>query len=139
MVDLKAEEINYLADADIINGYYKLLDDRYGLDSFEIKINVMPDIVNFTGSGNVSGANVNFEGKQILEGVQIVDEIEGKINIESSALVNFVPQEYFENSSGSLPIRFSFIKVILLFFKKKFFFKIIFIFLKKFFPYFVSV
>ena len=49
----------------------------------------MPDIVNFTGSGNVSGANVNFEGKQILEGVQIVDEIEGKINIESSALVNF--------------------------------------------------
>ena len=110
LVDLKAEEINYLADADIINGYYKLLDDRYGLDSFEIKINVMPDIVNFTGSGNVSGANVNFEGKQILEGVQIVDEIEGKINIESSALVNFVPQEYFENSSGSLPIRFSFIK-----------------------------
>ena len=110
LVDLKAEEINYLADADIINGYYKLLDDRYGLDSFEIKINVMPDIVNFTGSGNVSGANVNYEGKQILEGVQIVDEIEGKINIESSALVNFVPQEYFENSSGSLPIRFSFIK-----------------------------
>ena len=110
LVDLKAEEINYLADADIINGYYKLLDDRYGLDSFEIKINVMPDIVNFTGSGNVSGANVNFEGKQILEGVQIVDEIEGNINIESSALVNFVPQEYFENSSGSLPIRFSFIK-----------------------------
>ena len=110
LVDLKAEEINYLADADIINGYYKLLDDQYGLDSFEIKINVMPDIVNFTGSGNVSGANVNFEGKQILEGVQIVDEIEGKINIESSALVNFVPQEYFENSSGSLPIRFSFIK-----------------------------
>ena len=110
LVDLKAEEINYLADADIINGYYKLLDDRYGLDSFEIKINVMPDIVNFTGSGNVSGANVNFEGKQILEGVQIVDEIEGKINIESSALVNFLPQEYFENSSGSLPIRFSFIK-----------------------------
>ena len=110
LVDLKAEEINYLADADIINGYYKLLDDRYGLDSFEIKINVMPDIVNFTGSGNVSGANVNFEGKQILDGVQIVDEIEGKINIESSALVNFVPQEYFENSSGSLPIRFSFIK-----------------------------
>ena len=110
LVDLKAEEINYLADADIINGYYKLLDDRYGLDSFEIKINVMPDIVNFTGSGNVSGANVNFEGKQILEGVQIVDEIEGKINIESSALVNFVPQEYFENSSGSLPIRFSFKK-----------------------------
>ncbi len=110
LVDLKAEEINYLADADIINGYYKLLDDQYGLDSFEIKINVMPDIVNFTGSGNVSGANVNFEGKQILEGVQIVDEIEGKINIESSALVNFLPQEYFENSSGSLPIRFSFIK-----------------------------
>ena len=110
LVDLKAEEINYLADANIINGYYKLLDDQYGLDSFEIKINVMPDIVNFTGSGNVSGANVNFEGKQILEGVQIVDEIEGKINIESSALVNFVPQEYFENSSGSLPIRFSFIK-----------------------------
>ena len=56
----------------------------------------MPDIVNFTGSGNVSGANVNFEGKQILEGVQIVDEIEGKINIESSALVNFVPQEYLK-------------------------------------------
>ena len=110
LVDLKAEEINYLADAEIINGYYKLLDDRYGLDSFEIKINVMPDIVNFTGSGNVSGANVNFEGKQILEGVQIVDEIEGKINIESSELVNFLPQEYFENSSGSLPIRFSFIK-----------------------------
>ena len=110
LVDLKAEEINYLADARIINGYYKLLDDRYGLDSFEIKINVMPDIVNFTGSGNVLGANVNFEGKQILEGIQIVDEIEGKINIESSALVNFLPQEYFENSSGSLPIRFSFIK-----------------------------
>ena len=41
----------------------------------------MPDIVNFTGSGNVLGANVNFEGKQILEGIQIVDEIEGKINI----------------------------------------------------------
>ena len=45
-----------------------------------------------------------------MEGIQIVDEIEGKINIESSALVNFLPQEYFENSSGSLPIRFSFIK-----------------------------
>ena len=39
LVDLKAEEINYSADARIINGYYKLLDDRYGLENLEIEIN----------------------------------------------------------------------------------------------------
>ena len=45
-----------------------------------------------------------------MRGDEIVDEIEGKINIESIQLVNFYLKEYFENSSGFLPINFSFIK-----------------------------
>ena len=45
-----------------------------------------------------------------MEGIELIDEIEGKINIGSSELINFLPKEYFENSSGFLPINFSFIK-----------------------------
>ena len=110
LVDLKAEEINYSADARIINGYYKLLDDRYGLENLEIEINVNPEVVTFIGEGDLLGSNVSFEGDQIMEGIELIDEIEGKINIGSSELINFLPKEYFENSSGFLPINFSFIK-----------------------------
>ena len=45
-----------------------------------------------------------------MEGIELIDEIEGKINIGSSELINFLPKEYFENSSGFLPINFSFKK-----------------------------
>ena len=55
-------------------------------------------------------SKINFTGNQIIRGIEVVDEIEGKINIQSSELFNFFPEEFYENTSGFLPINFSYIK-----------------------------
>ena len=47
LVDLKADEINYSANAKIIDGNYKLLNNGYEIEDFEIEIKVNPDVVNF--------------------------------------------------------------------------------------------
>ena len=110
LVDLKADEINYSANAKIINGNYKLLNNGYEIEDLEIEIKVNPDVVNFFGEGRLLSSKINFTGNQIIRGIEVVDEIEGKINIQSSELFNFFPEEFYENTSGFLPINFSYIK-----------------------------
>ena len=110
LVDLKADEINYSANAKIINGNYKLLNNGYEIEDLEIEIKVNPDVVNFFGEGRLLSSKINFTGNQIIRGIEVVDEIEGKINIQSSELFNFFPEEFYENTSGILPINFSYIK-----------------------------
>jgi len=110
LVDLKADEINYSANAKIINGNYKLLNNGYEIEDLEIEIKVNPDVVNFFGEGRLLSSKVNFTGNQIIRGIEVVDEIEGKINIQPSELFNFFPEKFYENTSGVLPINFSYIK-----------------------------
>ena len=109
LVDLKAEEINYSANAKILDGNYNLLDNKYVIESFEIDIEVNPDVVNFIGKGDFFDSKVEFSGNQIIKGSEIVDEIEGKIMFNFNTLENILSQKVFEYSSGILPINFSFI------------------------------
>ena len=51
LVNLQAEEINYSANANISNGNYKFVDNKYEIEDFNIQIKVDPDVVNFVGEG----------------------------------------------------------------------------------------
>ena len=110
LVNLQAEEINYSANANISNGNYKFVDNKYEIEDFNIQIKVDPDVVNFVGEGTLLDSIVEFTGNQIIKEGDMVDEIEGKINLESIQLENLLPKEFFEESSGFLPINFSYIK-----------------------------
>ena len=79
------------------------------IESFEIDIEVNPDVVNFIGKGDLFDSKVEFSGNQIIKGSEIVDEIEGKIMFNFNTLENILSQKVFEDSSGILPINFSFI------------------------------
>ena len=50
-MNLNADEINYSANAKIIQGSYNLLDSQYQLENLKIEIQVNPDVVNFNGEG----------------------------------------------------------------------------------------
>ena len=50
---MKADEINYSANAKIINGNYKLLNNGYEIEDLKIEIKVNPDVVNFFGEGRL--------------------------------------------------------------------------------------
>ncbi|MBD23048.1 MAG: hypothetical protein CL572_05245 [Alphaproteobacteria bacterium] len=110
LVDLKAEEINYSANAKIKDGNYKLFDNQHELEDLDIEIKVNPDLVNFFGEGYLLDSKVEFTGNQIVRDNDIVDEIEGKFQLESKQLKKFLPHEIVEESSGILPINFSYVK-----------------------------
>ena len=110
LVDLQAEEINYSATAKINGGNYKFINNKYELEDFNIQIKVDQDVVNFVGNGKLFDSIVDFTGDQIVKDDDFIDEIEGKINLASNQLENILPKEIFEESSGFLPISFSYIK-----------------------------
>ena len=109
LVDLKAEEIKYSADAKLIDGYFKIIDQDYVLNNLKMNISVKPNLVNFFGEGVFFNSNIEFTGEQITKQNNIVDEIKGRFILDSYQLLNFVP-ELFDETSGTIPINFSYKK-----------------------------
>ena len=110
LVNLNADEINYSANAKIIQGSYNLLDSKYQLENLKIEIKVSPDVVNFNGEGIFFQSIVEFTGNQIVREDEVVDEIEGKIEFDSIQFEKILSKQFIEKSSGILPINFSYIK-----------------------------
>ncbi len=109
LVDLEAEQIEYSAVAKLTDGYFKIIDQDYVLNNLNMKINVEPNLVNFSGAGVFLNSNIEFTGEQITKDNNIVDEIKGRLLLDSYQLLNFIP-EFFEETSGSIPISFSYAK-----------------------------
>ena len=109
LVDLDAEQIEYSADAKLTDGYYKLIDPDYVINNLNMNINVGANLVNFSGKGVFFNSNIEFTGDQITRNNNIVDEIKGRLLLDSFQLLNFIP-EFFEETSGSIPINFSYTK-----------------------------
>ena len=109
LVDLDAEQIEYSADAKLTDGYYKLIDPDYVINNLNMNINVGANLVNFSGKGVFFNSNIEFTGDQITRNNNIVDEIKGRLLLDSYQLLNFIP-EFFEETSGSIPINFSYTK-----------------------------
>ena len=109
LVELEAEQIEYSADAKLTDGYFKIIDQDYVLNNLKMNINVEPNLVNFSGDGVFFNSNIEFTGEQITRDDNIVDEIKGRFLLDSYQLLNFVP-EFFEETSGSIPINFSYKK-----------------------------
>ena len=110
LVNLNADQINYSANAKIIQGSYNLLDSKYQLENLKIEIKVSPDVVNFNGEGIFFQSMVEFVGNQIVREDEVVDEIEGKIEFDSIQFEKILSKQFIEKSSGILPINFSYIK-----------------------------
>ena len=109
LFDLDAEQIEYSADAKLTDGYYKLIDPDYVINNLNMNINVGANLVNFSGKGVFFNSNIEFTGDQITRNNNIVDEIKGRLLLDSYQLLNFIP-EFFEETSGSIPINFSYTK-----------------------------
>ena len=109
LFDLDAEQIEYSADAKLTDGYYKLIDPDYVINNLNMNINVGANLVNFSGTGVFFNSNIEFTGDQITRNNNIVDEIKGRLLLDSYQLLNFIP-EFFEETSGSIPINFSYTK-----------------------------
>ena len=109
LFDLDAEQIEYSADAKLTDGYYKLIDPDYVINNLNMNINVGENLVNFSGKGVFFNSNIEFTGDQITRNNNIVDEIKGRLLLDSYQLLNFIP-EFFEETSGSIPINFSYTK-----------------------------
>ena len=109
LFDLDAEQIEYSADAKLTDGYYKLIDPDYVINNLNMNINVGANLVNFSGKGVFFNSNIEFTGDQITRNNNIVDEIKGRLLLDSFQLLNFIP-EFFEETSGSIPINFSYTK-----------------------------
>ena len=50
---------------------------------------------------------VEFAGNQIVREDEVVDEIEGKIEFDSTQFEKILSKQFIEKSSGILPINFS--------------------------------
>ncbi len=111
LINLNAEKIEYSAFAKLTDGYLKIIGPDYVLNNLNMNINVEQNLVNFSGSGVFFNSNIEFTGEQITRDNNIVDEIKGKFLLDSYQLLNFIP-EFFEETSGSIPINFSFTKGI---------------------------
>ncbi|MAT32518.1 MAG: hypothetical protein CMP42_00960 [Rickettsiales bacterium] len=109
LFDLDAEQIEYSADAKLTDGYYKLIGPDYVINNLNMNINVGANLVNFSGKGVFFNSNIEFTGDQITRNNNIVDEIKGRLLLDSYQLLNFIP-EFFEETSGSIPINFSYTK-----------------------------
>ena len=109
LVDLEAEQIEYSANAKLTDGYYKLIGPDYVINNLNMNINVEANLVNFSGTGVFFNSNIEFTGEQITRNNNIVDEIKGRLLLDSYQLLNFIP-EFFEETSGSIPINFSYTK-----------------------------
>lgn len=109
LVDLEAEQIEYSAVGKLTDGYFKIIGQDYFINNLNMNINVEENLVNFSGAGVFFNSNIEFTGEQITRNNNIVDEIKGKILLDSYQLLNFIP-EFFEETSGSIPINFSYTK-----------------------------
>ena len=109
LVDLEAEQIEYSANAKLTDCYYKLIGPDYVINNLNMNINVEANLVNFSGTGIFFNSIIEFTGEQITRNNNIVDEIKGRFLLDSYQLLNFIP-EFFEETSGSIPINFSYTK-----------------------------
>ncbi len=108
-LDLKAEQINYNAEAEISNGFFNNVFKDFSINDLKLNIKVKEDLVKYDGEGFIENSFMNFDGEQISEENKIFDKINGKIDLEGQLLEKIIKNQ-FSNYQGSINLNFSYIE-----------------------------
>ena len=105
LVDLKVEQINYFSTANLSNGFLKNLYEGYSIENLNLDIEVNPDFINYSGSGEIKNSPLNFKGEQKKVKDEFLDEIKGNLLYNGENIREFFPG-IIDEISGVLELDF---------------------------------
>ncbi len=105
LVDLKVEQINYSSTANLSNGFLQDIYEDYSIVDLVLDIDVSPDFINYSGSGEINDSPLKFKGEQKKIEDQFLDEIQGNLLYNGENILNFFPG-MIDEISGVLDLDF---------------------------------
>ncbi len=108
-LDLKAEQIKYSSNASISNGFFNDVFKTHSINDLKLNINVQEDLVKYDGEGFIEDSLIKFDGEQVSKEKNIVDKIDGKLNLKQN-LLKTITEDKFSDYGGVIPIVFSYVE-----------------------------